>query len=155
MVRAPTQMPADGVVECTDSMEMPVAATVGAVITAVGAAYAMTHLESTVDNGGLLWAPLLGTTSVEMMISAGLGYAYAGDCRATKLRGAELAAHRHARVSARAEAAERWKRAATAARTDDCATVRTLGLEIRELDVEFHGVVFARDVAIARCVNGR
>jgi hypothetical protein len=45
--------------------------------------------------------------------------------------------------------------AAAAARRDDCEAVRTADVNVRDLDAEFHAVVFVRDVAIARCLAGR
>lgn len=45
-----------------------------------------------------------------------------------------------------------WIAGVVAARVDDCKTVRDLDAQIRALDVELHAVVFARDVAIARCL---
>lgn len=152
MVRAPKQLPADGNVQCTDTMEVPLAAAAAAVVSAGAFAYAMTHPESTLDHGATYWAPLLGGASVDMLFAAGLGYSYAGDCRVAKRRGAELARRNEARAKARADAGTLWKRAAAAARADDCATVRELDPQIRELDVEFHAVVFGRDVAITRCL---
>jgi hypothetical protein len=44
------------------------------------------------------------------------------------------------------------KRAGEAARAGDCATVLAIGREVYTTDPEFHDTVFARDVAIARCV---
>lgn len=44
------------------------------------------------------------------------------------------------------------KRAGAAARAGDCATVLTIGRQVYASDPEFHDTVFARDVAIARCV---
>jgi hypothetical protein len=43
------------------------------------------------------------------------------------------------------------RRAAAAARTDNCASVIELDAQVRQLDEEFHAIVFARDAAIARC----
>src|SRR5574338_1022050 len=152
MVRAPKPLPASGVVECTDTMEMPVAATLGAVASAAAFAYGMTHLDGALENGGIIWLPLLGGASVEMLVAGGLGYSYASECRDAKRRGAELARRNEVRAKARAEAGVLWKRAAAAARAENCTTVRELDPRVRELDVEFHAVVFERDVAIARCL---
>ena len=155
MVRAPEQIPASGVVECTDTMEVPIAAAIVAVASAGTFIYSMAHLEGAIDHGGVLWVPLLGTLSVDTLFAAGLGHSYVDECRDAKRRGAELVLRKHAQAEARAQAGTLWKRAASAARGDDCATVRELDPKIRELDVEFHDVVFARDVAIARCLATR
>lgn len=158
MTRAPKQLPADGIVDCTDSMEAPIAAWAVAAASAGALVYAMTHIEATIDNGGVIWAPVLGMLSFQGLYGAGLGHSYADECRAAKRHGAQVAerARRNeAGATARAEAGRLWKRAAAAARADDCATVRELDPQIRELDVELHGVVFARDVAIARCLVPR
>lgn len=155
MVRAPEQIPPSGVVECTDTVEVPIAAMVGAVASAATLAYGMTHMDWAVDHGGVIWLPVLGGFSLDLVFAGDIGFARARECRDAKQRGAELARRNDARAKARAEAGVLWKRAATAARTDDCGTVRELDPQVRELDVEFHAVVFARDVAIARCLATR
>jgi len=53
----------------------------------------------------------------------------------------------------RAEAWELTKQAATAAREYDCTQVQAIAPRVRDLDMEFHGVVFMRDVAIQRCLR--
>jgi hypothetical protein len=45
--------------------------------------------------------------------------------------------------------------AAAAARRDDCEAVRTADVSVRDLDAEFHALVFVRDAAIARCLAVR
>lgn len=55
----------------------------------------------------------------------------------------------------RAEAWELTQEAATAARTEDCTHVQALAPKVRELDTDFHLVVFMRDVAIQRCLRQR
>lgn len=58
----------------------------------------------------------------------------------------------------REERAAAWaltKEAAAAARRDDCEAVRAAEVSVRDLDAEFHAVVFLRDVAIARCLAVR
>jgi hypothetical protein len=54
----------------------------------------------------------------------------------------------------RAEAWELTKQAATAAREYDCTQVQAIDPRVRDLDREFHGIVFLRDVAIRRCLRG-
>lgn len=51
---------------------------------------------------------------------------------------------------------EAWtltKQAQAAARAGDCVTVADLHLRVRALDPELHETVFARDVAITRCLT--
>jgi hypothetical protein len=91
---------------------------------------------------------------VEGLIAAAEGASHAYECRRAKRRGAELAEAARHTSEARAEPGTKSKQAAAAARAGDCATVRALDPEIRTLDVELHDVVFARDVAIARCLAG-
>jgi hypothetical protein len=139
-------------------MERPIVAAVAGIAGIGATAYLVTHPEGALQDGRVIWAPLLGTASVLVVVSAALGHSYALECRTAKRRGAEqaeLVRHKEAQAKARTEAGTLWKRAATAARADDCATVRELDPRIRELDVEFHAVVFARDVAIARCLATR
>jgi hypothetical protein len=52
----------------------------------------------------------------------------------------------------RPEAWELTKRAQAAARAGDCATVRELSPQIRDLDAGVHGVVFMRDAAVEKCM---
>ncbi|HUS30913.1 MAG TPA: hypothetical protein VMZ53_20525 [Kofleriaceae bacterium] len=53
----------------------------------------------------------------------------------------------------RAEAWELTKQAAAAARSADCTQVQAIDPRVRDLDLEFHGIVFLRDVAIRRCLR--
>lgn len=61
--------------------------------------------------------------------------------------------HLTRRERRRAEAWELTKLAAAAARSADCTQVQAIDPRVRELDLEFHGVVFMRDVAIQRCLR--
>jgi len=74
----------------------------------------------------------------------------AADARVRQQRDAEQ--RTLARAARRERAIELAKKAATTARADDCATVTSVDAELRDVDVEYHDVVFARDVAIARCL---
>ncbi|NVB82599.1 MAG: hypothetical protein HOV81_29735, partial [Kofleriaceae bacterium] len=105
--------------------------------------------------GGVFWVPVLAIVSAQLLFGEMESYASVLECRDAKQRGAELAEQARRKADARAEAGVLWKRAAAAARTDDCATVRELEPQIRDLDVELHDVVFARDVGIARCLATR
>jgi hypothetical protein len=130
-----------------------------AAIAAGAAIYGVTHMDKTIRYGGILWVPLLGSSSLPLMITSVEGVAYARECRAAKRQGAEQAAavrreeeQAVAKAEARAAAGALWKRAAAAARTGDCASVREVDPQIRGLDVELHTMVFSRDVAIGRCL---
>lgn len=155
IVRAPKQIPSDGVVECTDSMETPLESlAVGVVSTSVAVAAPAADPQGTVDSGGIMWVPVLGILGVDALIAAAEGAASVLECREAKQRGAEIAEAARRKAEARAEAETQWKRAYAAARADDCATVRALDPQVRALDVEFHDVVFMRDVGITRCLVG-
>lgn len=155
MVRAPAQIPSDGVVDCTDSIETPLAAAAVGIISLGVALYApIAAPRDTVDSGGVLWVPVLGILGIDELVSAAEGASHARACRAAKQRGAEIAAAAARRQSvAQDEANIRWKRAMSAARLDECSTVRVLDAEVRALDVELHDAVFVRDAAIARCLG--
>jgi hypothetical protein len=53
----------------------------------------------------------------------------------------------------RAAAWDLTKRAASAARAEDCTQVQAIAPRVRELDLDFHVSVFMRDVAIQRCLR--
>jgi hypothetical protein len=55
------------------------------------------------------------------------------------------------RVAVREQAWNLTVEAETAARAGDCPRVWRLEPQIAAIDVEMHDVVFARDVAVARC----
>jgi hypothetical protein len=42
--------------------------------------------------------------------------------------------------------------ARNAARRGDCTTVVGIDVQMRKIDADFHGTVFVRDAAIARCL---
>jgi hypothetical protein len=151
MVRAPGQIPPSGAVECTDSTEVPTAALAIALVSAGVVAYGLSDLDRAINSGGAL-LPVLGLVGVQASFAAAEGYAVASDCRAAKRQGAEIVRRRETRSDGREQAVAAWKRAAVAARAGDCATVRELEAQTRELDVEFHAVMFRRDVAIVRCL---
>jgi hypothetical protein len=53
----------------------------------------------------------------------------------------------------RLEAWELTKQAEQAAREQDCPQVEAIDPRVHDLDLEFHAVVFMRDVAIQRCLG--
>jgi hypothetical protein len=99
---------------------------------------------------GLGWSLLI--TSAFYTASAIYGANVANGCeRNNEL----LEQQRIAREATAAKRARAWtltRDAAAAARASDCNQVIVLSSEVFELDAEFHSIVFARDVAIARCL---
>lgn len=157
MVPPPKTIPSNGVVECTDTREAPaqrlLVSAVAAAIVAAGAR----DPEWSINHGGMLWMPVLGSFAGMAFVAAGEGLVLVGECKAAKRRGAELqslARLREAQANSRRLAVEQWKFAVTEARLDQCSRVRERGARIMELDVEFHAIVYMRDVAIARCERG-
>ncbi len=57
------------------------------------------------------------------------------------------------REHARETAWELTKQAKTAARAEDCTQVQAIDPRVRDLDHDFHNVVFLRDAAIQRCLR--
>lgn len=55
----------------------------------------------------------------------------------------------------REEAWELTKQAKQAARSADCTQVQAIDPRVKDLDFDFYGVVFMRDVAIQRCLRER
>jgi hypothetical protein len=86
-VRVPKETPADGKIECTDSMERPIALVIGAVVAAGLTAYAAMDFERTFDHGGIIWFPLLPVASLNMLITADFAHSYVVECRDAKRRG--------------------------------------------------------------------
>jgi hypothetical protein len=122
-------------------------------IAAISLYVAAADPQDVLDSGGLAWVPAVGAFGFGALMAAADGAAAVRDCREATQSGAVIAEENQRKAASRATAAPYWKRAATAARADDCKTVRALDPQIRVLDVELHDVVFARDVAIARCLS--
>lgn len=75
---------------------------------------------------------------------------------ATDSKANEPPARQLSRRERRQEAAwELTKQAASAAREWDCTQVQAIDPRVRDLDHDFHTVVFMRDVAIQRCLRQR
>lgn len=73
--------------------------------------------------------------------------------RAQQEEGARSAVMIDAVARLRERAVFLTKQAAAAARAGDCDTVSVRESEVRELDAEVHATVFARDIAIKRCLD--
>ena len=99
---------------------------------------------------------LMLLTSATAFASAFYGYTQAIRCNESRLKfeadRAKRVAERKALAARRDEASRLTKTAASAARSERCADVQRFALDISRLDREFFEVVFARDVAIARCL---
>jgi len=77
----------------------------------------------------------------------------AADERARRDHEEQLEREAAARRAARARAISLTKDAAAAARSGDCASVLALDRQVAAVDLEFHDVVFDRDVGILRCLQ--
>ena len=104
----------------------------------------------------VLFVRVPATIGVIAGISATYGYFEVDSCRSDERRllAAQHATEQQARVRAqtRENAWNATKAAALAARNHDCATVARIDADVRMLDAELYAAVFARDVAIARCL---
>lgn len=101
------------------------------------------------------YATVAGVGAGLYAIAATKGFTNVRACRDHQI---ELAfEERHAKrtapnVHAHDEAWSLTKRAAVSARNGDCKSVVGVDRALRDIDPEFHATVFARDVAIARCL---
>jgi len=122
--------------------EIGVAAGLGGVLTTGIAAVAIPSQEDHLTTVGVAFVPVA--------VLGALVY-IATDSKAN------AAPERHmSRRERRQNAAwELTKQAAFAARERDCTQVQAIDPRVRDLDLDFHAVVFMRDVAIQRCLRQR
>lgn len=152
-------------VECTTSYAAPVAHTVLAAWLAAGAIVLVQSLRNSDDPeacGGvcpLFLAQLIAGAPIVALYAAH-SYAQVHACRATQAQVRTEIAEDEADAANRTEQREvrerAWKltlAAQTDARAGNCDAVRTTSATVLGLDAEFHGSVFVRDVAIARCIG--
>lgn len=111
---------------------------VGMVVAGTAASALPAH-EDTILRTGLVFVPIA--------VIGALVY-IATDEKAKEPQGPTLTR----REKKRLEAWELTKQAGQAARERDCMQVEAIHPRVRELDLEFHGIVFMRDVAIQRCL---
>ena len=109
------------------------------------------------DDEAVPLAVMTGVVTALFAYSAYRGFDNIGQCRERQTRlAAEAAAAPTVTAqlpSRRQDAWEATKRAKTAARAGDCATVSTFGEVVFNIDPEFHMAVFVRDPAIAQCLT--
>lgn len=91
----------------------------------------------------------VGIVFVPVSLLGALVY-IATDEQAREVHHAPLVTHRE---QAREAAWALTKQAATAARDEDCTQVQAIDPRVRDLDLDFHNVVFMRDVGIQRCLR--
>ncbi|HEU0033799.1 MAG TPA: hypothetical protein VFQ53_24395 [Kofleriaceae bacterium] len=101
------------------------------------------------DLGSLVSAVML-LGGLAHAVSAAHGREGVAHCEALRAREAAAA---HASTERRAEAWRLTKLAIDAAAHDDCAVVKQQDARVRELDPDFHATVFARNVALQRCLE--
>ena len=143
-------------VDCTDHYIYPtIDATLWATVTAATIYWAKAGTFEDCEALGCTILPYGIATAIVMPLVAAHGFERVHACRETKTRIARdrLIEEAHAaRERAREHAWMMTKEAMTAARAGNCEAVRTLGVKVRDEDVDFHATVFVRDVAIARCL---
>jgi hypothetical protein len=144
-------------VQCTNDIGVPIFdMTVGAVALGISAYTYKTNRDdqSSRDDAAKLAAPTLLLSALAFGASV-YGVKMVSACnKAYRLEREERATNRRLREHRKGAWARAWaatQQAAAAARSGDCALVTKLEQFVRELDGEFHDIVFARDVAIARC----
>lgn len=143
---------------CTNDIGLPIFdATVGLLAVAF-TAYIYSSLredKNARDSAGKIAAPILSLSALGFGSSV-YGFKMVSNCnRVKKLERDELKVMGQQRRHRKEAWGRAWgitQRAALTARTGDCVTVIKLSAVVNALDEEFHAAVFARDVAIARCL---
>jgi hypothetical protein len=108
------------------------------------------------ESNASAYASMAGVTAALFTIAATRGFQNVAACKDHQRELARDALASQSRSSApppsRLAAWDLTKKAAAAARTGDCQTVVSADRALADLDREFRDTVFARDVAIARCL---
>lgn len=134
----------------------------GKILAKVGGALSVVTVTTAVamgpEEGGIEVMLYTGLPSLTMLGTALMMLPFARDrderaARAREEKAARAKAEHDARVATRDRMWWLTKQAAAAARADDCAQVAVFEREVWTGDVDFYARVFARDVAIARCLQ--
>jgi hypothetical protein len=142
-------------VSCQDIYTRPVLDSIG-LLASVAATIAIFKYKDECYAVDCLFLPYALVGSLVYPLAAVHGFSSVSKCRSMKRRVARERVEEEARAARERARGDAWtitKQAAAAARADRCDEVRVASVKVREIDEEFHALVFRRDVAIARCLG--
>jgi hypothetical protein len=110
--------------------------------------------ENYAQSSSSAYASMAGITAALFTVAATRGFQNVGECKAhqRELAREALASRPFVPPPERLAAWDLTKKAAVAARQGDCQAVASADRALVDIDREFRDTVFARDVAIARCL---